>query len=337
MGTDSPAHQDGWITGSPWGDLRAHARLSSAASEHVIDVSYVQVMGRSPAWGLTNEGHAEFRVPCARDEFKRLPVTSAHIEVSSLFRSGQAWIRLICNNRELEGVFFRFCESLILELREGMGATEALTLVLNRFRQLFELQEGQVSPERVVGLFAELVVLEKLLDAGIDAVSGWLGPTRETHDFVFGAIHLEVKALRASGARSFRVSNIHQMESPEGTELFLAGVRIAPGSHTIGAMVERIRSRISPQQVRDLEAALETMGCQYPVNPEWNEKRFSALEPEVWRVDETFPRLVASMLPNGALPAGVSGVQYTVSLESVASGSTGISSIAASISGAKGS
>ncbi len=335
MGVDRPTIKQDWITGSPWGDLRAHARLESEGSERVIDVHGLLVVGRSPEWALSTEGYAEFRVPCTRTELNRLPVTSAQIMINSYFSSGRPGIRLVCSARELEEVFLRFCESLIVELSEGRGATEALALVLGRFRRLFEQHGEPISTERVIGLFAELVILDRLLDFGIDAVPGWLGPIGETHDFVFGSTHLEVKTLRASGGRSFRVSNIEQLNTPEGTQLFLVGVRVAPGDQTVGAMVERIRSRIPTNRDGELKAVLKLLGYQYPVDPEWNKKRFSVREPEVWLVDSTFPRLVSSMLPGAALPVGVSDVQYTVSLENVAANSLSMPSIVRAIQDSK--
>ncbi len=54
-------------------------------------------------------------------------------------------------------------------------------------------------------------------------------------------------------------------------------------------------------------------------------------------VDEVFPKLVSSMLPGGALPSGVSTVQYTVSLEHAVPSSLDVSSVAADILSSKGS
>jgi len=63
-----------------------------------------------------------------------------------------------------------------------------------RHRNVFA-SRGALTPEKEVGLFGELLFLEFLIHqigAG-PAVDAWQGPLSEEHDFVFDAIHIEVK------------------------------------------------------------------------------------------------------------------------------------------------
>lgn len=315
MPLNYPENGQTWIAGTPWRDMRTHAGIRSGSGERSMLVSDYLILNRNPEWILTSEDHAGFLVPSTRTELRQMPGNSERIKFSAYFNYGQPWIRVVCTDGELEPVFLRFCETVLVELSRGNGAVDAFQLVLERFRQLFEATDDSVSAERIVGLFAELVVLEWLLEAGIDAVRAWLGPTKETHDFVIGGTHLEVKALRPSGARTFRVSNIHQMEEPPEGQLFLIGVKLAPGDQTIGSFCNKIIKMIEPKRLKQFDEALRANGCSYPVNDDWNRLGFNPDSIGAWLVDESFPRLVSSMFPNGVLPPGLSSVQYSVSLE----------------------
>lgn len=295
--------------------MRASSRLNPEASEYVIVASGPLVMGRKAQWILNFDDQAEFRIPCSREDFDRIPKTSEYIAFFPYYRYGESWIRLVFLDRDLEEVFLRFCESVMAELVKGTSPADSLQVIMDRYRRLFEQNHETVTLEKMRGLFAELVFLDKLLDAGVDAVRGWLGPTGETHDFVFGGNHFEVKSLRASGERSVQVSNIHQLDCPSGKELYLVGVRLFPGNETIGSMIEKIREKLTSKQCRQLEFLLSKVNCTFPVNDDWNAKRFSFDEPVAWFVDKSFPRIVCGMLPGGIVPVGVSGVKYTVSLE----------------------
>lgn len=319
MSVNYQGSEQPWISGTPWRDMRLHAAIKSGPGERSVPVSGYMILNRNPEWILTSDDHAGFLVPSTRSELQRLPAGSGRIVFKPYFRYGQPWIKIFCSDRQLENVFLSFCEMTLVELSEGTGTADSLQLVLERFRQLFEEADEAVSSEQIVGLFAELTILHWLLDNGIDALPAWLGPTKETHDFVFGRTHLEVKALRASGARLFRVSNIHQLEQPADGKLFLIGVRLAPGNETVGTLCDQIRKKIEPKRLVHFTDSLRKAGCALPVSSSWNRQAFSCVDQEAWLVDQLFPKLVSSMLPDGVLPAGVSSVKYSVSLEHASS------------------
>lgn len=307
--------QNSWITGSPWRDMRAHATIQSGAGMRVVSVRNLKVLHRSPEWALTAEGFAAFYAPIAREELNLVPQDSEGIRFESHFRYGQPWVKITCLDRQLESVFLRFCESFLEALSGGARTTEALGEVLHRFRLLFEERTADVSSEKISGLFAELAVLDWLVDAGVDAVPCWLGPTGETHDFVLGKTHLEVKALSASGEKKIQISNLYQLEISDGDYLFLLGVRLRPGAETVGSIIRKIRGKLPYSDHQVFEKALIAVGCSLPVSDSWNRKKFGYDDPCAWRVQSGFPRLIPSMLQAGVLPTGVTTLKYTVSLD----------------------
>lgn len=315
MTVEYPASGHSWIAGTPWRDMRIHAGISSGTGERSMPVHGYQLLNRDPEWVLTSAGRAGFRVPAMRSELRDLPGDSGRISFASHFSYGQPWILVVCDDTELESVFLRFCETVLIEISGGARAVDSLQRVLHRFRQLFEVVQESVSSERIVGLIAELMVLKWLLESDIDAIPGWLGPTGETHDFVLGKNHLEVKALRASGARVFHVSNIDQMEPPPAGELFLLGVRLVPGGETVGGLCDQIRDMIGPDRAEQFEASLRLQGITGETVSQWNRLGADLGSLDAWSVTDAFPRLVRSMLAAGELAPGISGVNYDVSLE----------------------
>ena len=304
-----------WLAGSPWKDLRLHARLEPGSGLRIQPVHDTIATARKPEWVLNTEDYAGLLLPLAREELNDLPHGSRRLLVQPDFRDGHSWVRITCLDRDLEAVFLRFCETVLGEVARQVPPPAAIDRALSRFRRLFEQVDSAIDGERIAGLAAELLVLEWLVESGTDAAPAWRGPYGETHDFVFGNVHVEVKALPASGERKCRISNIYQLEEPLDGTLYLAGVRLAPGRETIGAIYERIVAGLPSEGVDVLEAAMQGAGCPIPVTDQWNSRGFAPGPIETWRVDRGFPRLIAASLQTGTLPQGVSDVRYTVSLE----------------------
>jgi len=304
-----------WVSGLPWGDMRLRAKLEPGPGLLAAPVEDVSICGRHPEWILTEEGLAGLFVPALREELRRLPTGSKRIRATGVFQAGEAGIRIVCLDSDLETVFFRFCETILTYIAEGVASPDALAGALERFRLLFERSEYPVSGQQIAGLMAELVVLEWLLEEGIEAVTGWAGPFGAAHDFTFGSIHAEVKALPASGERRIKVSSINQLEEPAGGSLYILGVRVGWGSETIEERYERVRCLVSPDRITDLERRMEAAGCPVPIEGPWNALKLCVGTPEAWRVSNGFPRLVPSLLAGGEVPKGISEVQYTASLE----------------------
>ena len=315
MPTDKDGIGPSWLAGSPWKDLRLHARLEPGSGLRIQPVQQLSTEGRTPEWVLTAEDYAALLLPAEREELRDLPLGSRRLLIQPEFRDGHPWVRITCLDRDLEGVFLRFCETVLAELARNVQTPAAIGRALSRFRRLFEQAETGIDGERIAGLAAELLVLEWLVESGADAVRAWRGPYGETHDFIFENVHVEVKALPASGERKCRISNIYQLEEPLDGALYLAGARLAPGRETIGTIYERIVAILPSELVDDLDAAMQSVGCPVPVTDQWNGRGFAPGPIEAWRVDEGFPRIVLASLQTGTLPQGISDVRYTVSLE----------------------
>jgi hypothetical protein len=75
---------------------------------------------------------------------------------------------------------------------------------------------------RVVGLVAEMVVLNRLLDMSPSAWRCWRGLVGDRHDFRARDVSLETKTSLGAGSREVTINGIDQLEPPAGGSLHLA-------------------------------------------------------------------------------------------------------------------
>jgi hypothetical protein len=304
------------VAGSPWQDIRLHAKLNPGDGRLLVEFAHLRILGRPFTWTLTGEGAAALLIPISRDSDETIPQGSASLEIQRKWAGGDPWIRVVCRERSLEDIFLRFAYSVIEELQNGKLAHDALSSTLERYRELFLIRQTGISRERVLGLVGELLVLEHLLSGGLDALMAWRGPAGETHDFQFPGAHIEVKAGSAAGETRVRISNLHQLDCPDGGQLFLVYVGVASGGNdTVETLSRRILELLDGTGRSRYMSELRELGCVDFADQEWNSFRFSLQRIDVWNVEEGFPRLVPAMLPGGHAPESVRDVSYTVSLE----------------------
>ena len=86
------------------------------------------------------------------------------------------------------------------------------------------------------------------------------------------------------------------------------------GLHSLSASVERIRADLSadPALVHEFDDHLAQYGYT-PAEQSQSERRLRVVAEELYRVGESFPRLVRSTFPYG-VPNGVDGITYSLNL-----------------------
>jgi hypothetical protein len=117
-------------------------------------------------------------------------------------------------------------------------ATEAEEGILRRFLARIRAwqdfmdrrKEGVLSEEAEQGLFGELVMLERMIGAGVPAGSvldAWQGPLDGLQDFVVGTGAIEVKTTHSAGGFPATISSLEQLDESLRQPLFVAAVRLA--------------------------------------------------------------------------------------------------------------
>jgi hypothetical protein len=130
-------------------------------------------------------------------------------------------------------------------------------------------------------------------------MSAWVGPLGASHDFIFQAISLEVKAL-ASGNKMAKISSAYQLECDH--DLYLLGVTIDKASDQAKSL-NQIVSETSNMIGSTLRSTfLERVALAgYEPRDEYSEEVYSVGGVEAWHVSNNFPRLITSELPDQIL------------------------------------
>ena len=226
------------------------------------------------------------------------------------------FLDLVCKSPDLEGVFGEVVDDIVRRLADRKDGVEAVVGAINDFRELLVPPAGKdVDRSRVVGLVAELVVLNRLLDISPSAWRCWRGPAGDRHDFRARDNSLEVKASLGAGARRVTINGIDQLEPPARGSLYLAHLvleAVEGGLLTVASLGDRALLRADDPA--GLRALLAAVGCTDVRDAAWNRSAFRAEAERLYRVGPGFPRIAPSSFVGGLVPAGVVDATYRIDL-----------------------
>lgn len=262
-------------------------------------VGIIHLMARLP------ESRESFDVPLGR------VLRASWVEVQE-HGGVTAWLDVACLDARLIRTFL----SLIGEMLDradasGRPCIDELIQVLGSWRAALSRARNTMDSNRIIGLFGELTVLEKL--AAMDpqsALAAWKGRDGGRHDFA-RTNAVEVKTLRSSGTPEVTIHGEFQLDPPAGAQLHLIAFRILESA--AGESVEELTGRIAARGIAH-EEILQTLGDDAP-SAEDRGRRFEIEETRLHLVGDDFPGLRASRLDTVSL-RGVSQLSYRLALDS---------------------
>jgi hypothetical protein len=193
----------------------------------------------------------------------------------------------------------------------------ACRVVLDRWREFLGSERSPLlSEDRLVGLLAELLVLETVV--GHDPhrrLDVWTGPSGAVHDLRRGDQALEVKGTHVREGRFIEIHGIEQLAAPEGGALHLTWFRFERDDTSplsLPAAIRELRA-LGVDNVA-LTERLALAGYDAAHTGEYEQRRYRTVESRVYVVDASFPRVVPTSFASGAVPPGVLRLRYTVDL-----------------------
>lgn len=220
-------------------------------------------------------------------------------------------------------LFLGLCETLIASLASVTDSHVALNITLTHLKRWKAFLAGRkarvLSDEEVRGLFAELYVLRALYQRTLSqeaAVDAWCGADAAHQDFIFGNTAVEVKSLSGRERSSVRISSEDQLEGlTDG--LFLMTVRLsdvpnAEQASSLNELVALIEQDLTVAEALE-QFSKRIGGCGYAPLVDYDAPRFVVSSTQAYRVNEKFPRLIRSQLPQG-----LARVSYDIKLEAIA-------------------
>lgn len=201
-----------------------------------------------------------------------------------------------------------------IQLR-GWAPADALAEAVACHGALFAGRRG-LSREQEVGLIGELFVLEHLVDVlGPDqALSAWVGPASEEHDFAFGDVRVECKTT-TNERRVHVISGLTQLVPLPDTSLVLLSnqaTRAGTGGRTLPELVTAITS-LFPGLGERVRQLLQGAGWCESDSGLYQSTWSLRSTPRCYLVDDRFPALtpcrIEAVVADSEL---ISDVRYSV-------------------------
>lgn len=234
---------------------------------------------------------------------------------------GTNYLQIASTEKGLRPAFSALCRHLLSESGQATsfrGAVETFLNALEGFRNLLARQVGRLSEEGIRGLFAELIILRRMLELGIEPITvlrAWNGPFGNSKDFIFSSGHcVEVKSAHRP-ATHVRITSVQQLETPDVT-LQLAVVPMERASANddgavgftwlIGSLAAQVGSTLEGRELwaDALDASKVDLTDDY-----YGEWWFVPAPELVFDVLGDFPRVSKEKVPEG-----VSHVSYNLEL-----------------------
>ncbi len=269
---------------------------------------------------VTKQNQPQLLLPASRTE-AGIPLPSANGLDFTISRYKntegdiQAFIQIRCQIIELENVFLDLTANICSRIREGGSATECITAAIDEFRELLEDGKSNASQSKVIGLFGELLLLEKTLAHNSNAMNYWTGPDGGRRDFTFPKLTIEVKTTKRTQQRQATIHALDQLatDADEVLYLWFYAIEENPGTgNSITDKVSVIEAMLNNTQ--PFRQALKAVGYTTASRAHWDKWKWTILESQPYLVNDDFPKITNASFPNGA-PAGISHVTYQVNLD----------------------
>lgn len=222
-------------------------------------------------------------------------------------------LMLTTNKSEIREQFSALCAELLNpgengELRDEISKNPAIW-----WSQWKELLGNKNIDLRVYDTLGELWTLKYLACKGEHAE--WNGPQGATYDIDCEGFFTEVKSTTARNKRQITLSNVFQLDPPEGTKLFLVLCQFetALSGISINSLVDDLEQLGYSRAA--LNDKLEKLGLE---KGKTARKRCYILHSATkYPIDDSFPVIREKSFVGGKLPRGVMSITYTITLDGI--------------------
>lgn len=212
-------------------------------------------------------------------------------------------LRLAAN--EMHYAAYSLIAKIVEELQHGYSFATAISHGLSEYELLLRSRK-LLSPEKQTGLLGELLLLKYLCttDPG-PALTSWLGPEAEQHDFSFDKFDLEVKTTM-SERRIHRIGSASQLEPTVNRALIFLSIQLTAAGNADSAfslvdLVQDIQTLLGSRS-QPFDDYMADLGWRISDEESYRRKYMLRSCPAFYLVDNNFPSLQDSalrrMIPN---------------------------------------
>jgi len=272
--------------------------------------------------GIDGLGHRHVCVPAPDSDRGKQDTSSrgVSIEVRELLAGTEPrqFVDVKCSIPALNELFSMVAGDMLEQLaRDSARPFNTCHEVLERWRELLERERGApLGREQLAALMAELLVLERLVKRQARSVEGWLGPEKAVHDFVCGAVDLEVKSSLRTSGHVMDIHGLSQLEAPRDGALYLnfTRLRFSPGrGRSVPEVIDSIATSCSDRSL--LLERLALVGYDPADRKSYEQTTFEVTE-ELWFiVDDAFPGITRTSFLRDEPPSAVTRIDYVLDLD----------------------
>ena len=297
--------------------------LESKGEDRFWNALRLPVSGeRSVLLVLDTFGVRHLLVPAARRRYStnaNSPLSLTVGEHSFTFIDGTTeagrYVDISCSSVQLYSQFDTVIQSIYDELEESDNLAETAVRVVSRWRELFSyLSSARVlTTQEKLGAFAELLVVENLIDLESFAVECWTGPLGEPHDFELPTCSVEVKAI-GPDSRTISIHGLSQLEAVDQKPLTVLIIELSPDASglSLGELLDRIA--IGSPYEHEIRRRAASAGI---FRSNGDDDRFIVRGFAHAHVDENFPRLRVSGNLDPSHADGFSNVRYDIAISTL--------------------
>ena len=221
-----------------------------------------------------------------------------------------------------------FFNDWIFKFYERLSKTNSINELITSFNQeikslmLLGKKEKKISLQAAKGLFAELLVVKKMIEEKIhsqdEILESWHRPEASNHDFDFPNFSIEVKSA-GRDSTTIKISSENQLSEYENLPLFLHFFRIDHNEKkqvdSIGLIYMEIKSLLEAKHVNTFEMKCASDSFFSYLGPELMSLnyKFNLIEFAEFLVDQKeFPRIRKERIDNG-----ISKVSYNLDISAI--------------------
>ncbi|MBZ9654015.1 PD-(D/E)XK motif protein [Phyllobacterium lublinensis] len=261
---------------------------------------------------------ARFATTDAFDD--RLKVLLQEIHLNEVIIHGQRFIELSAVKRSLYRSFFSLVGEIANDvINKAMTPADAITAAVGRWDALL-LRQSILSDESQMGLFGEIWLLRRLIGSmGHHALTAWVGPLNQAHDFRVGDNEFEVKTT-SSVDRIHRINGAGQLVPSLGCSLHLVSIQVAKagsGGESLPEAVSSVETSLSewPKESDRFRSLLDKVGYDFRDEALYDVRRRLRHQPMLIPILDGVPRLTheaINELDSRYSPHRISHVVYDI-------------------------
>ena len=301
-----------------WNVLQTEAAGEGTAIEAVE--SSVQVRAGQVLLGVDGDSQRHLLIPLLPGEAFATDRTGRSVHLVRVDHKGVDYLSAVCLHEDLHQVFAQFASELLADVAKSASPARTTVEALQRWRRLFADAEpaGQLTTNRIIGLVAELLVLEEILAADPQrSVQVWTGPQSAgaEHDFRHNSAAIEVKATLTREGRIVGISSVDQLDPPPNGSLHLTHLRFEPDPSGISlpTIVNRVR-QLCPTPT-ELNKRLKAAGYRDSHAEEYTDLRYALADQRTYDVEgPSFPRIIPASFKDAKTPVGTLRLSYSIDL-----------------------